>query len=71
MCVASHLAFSLVYTVLLHVVTHFELKPASDDLNVDDETIDPIRGLKDGTALAAAPIKSVARFVPRALKVKA
>lgn len=70
MCVASHLAFTLVYTVLLHLVAHFEIKPASDDLNVDNETIDPIRGLKDGTALAAVPIKSVARFVPRGEKVE-
>lgn len=71
MCVASHLAFTLVYTVLLHLVAHFEITPASDDQNSDDETIDPIRGLKDGTALTATPTKTTARFVPRGETTKA
>lgn len=65
MCVASHLAFNLVYTVLLHLIQHFEIKLATDDLNYDNETIDPIRGLSDPTTLTATPIKHIARFVPR------
>ncbi|KAL1851534.1 hypothetical protein Plec18170_006353 [Paecilomyces lecythidis] len=68
MCVASHLAFSLVYTVLLHLIAHFEIKPASGDVNENNSTIDPILGLKDPTALTASPINSTARFIPRSEK---
>lgn len=63
MCIASHLAFRLVYTVLLHLLVEFEIRPASSD--GDSSTIDPIRGLKDQTALTAVPVASKARFVRR------
>lgn len=69
MCVASHLAFSLVYTVLLHLIVHFEIKPASGDVNENNSTVDPILGLKDPTALTASPINSTARFIPRSEKL--
>ncbi|KAL1984146.1 hypothetical protein VTN96DRAFT_9451 [Rasamsonia emersonii] len=66
MCVASHLASRLVYTVLLHLLAEFEIRPASSDgdgkPDPHSSTIDPIRGLKDPTALTAVPVASKARM---------
>ncbi|KKA22476.1 hypothetical protein T310_3474 [Rasamsonia emersonii CBS 393.64] len=74
MCVASHLASRLVYTVLLHLLAEFEIRPASSDgdgkPDPHSSTIDPIRGLKDPTALTAVPVASKARFVPRGRSVR-
>lgn len=67
MCVASHLASSLVYTVLLHLLAHFEVRPAAQDT---DATIDPVKGLADPTALTLFPRSSRARFILRRGKLQ-
>ncbi|KAL2216045.1 cytochrome P450 [Thermoascus aurantiacus ATCC 26904] len=54
MCVASHLASSLLYTVLLHLLAHFEVRPAAQDT---DATIDPVKGLADPTALCFRAVR--------------
>lgn len=62
MCVASHLAHSLAYTVLLHLLAHFEIQPVALDT---EATVDPVRGLLDPTALTVFPRGSKARLIPR------
>ncbi|KAL4860985.1 hypothetical protein BDV12DRAFT_191377 [Aspergillus spectabilis] len=62
MCVATHLATRLVYTVLYHTLANFEIHPASD---ADSEEWDAVKGLKDPTALNASPRGNKARFVER------
>ncbi|BCS17641.1 uncharacterized protein APUU_10469A [Aspergillus puulaauensis] len=62
MCVASHLATRLVYTVLYHTIANFEIHPASD---AAEDEVDAVKGIKDPTALSANPRGSRARFVTR------
>ncbi|KAL4781548.1 cytochrome P450 [Aspergillus varians] len=62
MCVASHLATRLVYTVLYHTIANFKIHPAEDA--VEDEA-DPVKGIKDPTGLGSSPKGNKARFVAR------
>ncbi|KAL4876205.1 cytochrome P450 [Aspergillus karnatakaensis] len=66
MCVATHLATRLVYTVLYHTLANFEIQPASDAQSWE---WDAIKGLKDPTALNASPAATRARFVKREMRV--
>ncbi|KAL4962463.1 cytochrome P450 [Aspergillus stella-maris] len=64
MCVASHLATRLVYTVLYHAIARFEIRPAEGQ---DESEADPIKGIRDPTALSASPRGGRVRFVPRGM----
>ena len=63
MCVASHVATKAIYTVLLHLIAHFEIFPAEDSLNAS--AIDPLDGLLVKENPQAQPRASHVRFVPR------
>ncbi|KAF7594580.1 hypothetical protein BBP40_008847 [Aspergillus hancockii] len=65
MCIASHLASRLVYSVIYHLIASFEIRPVAGET---DEIFDPIQGLKDPTSMAAEPRGSEAKFIPRIAK---
>ncbi|KAI9038217.1 cytochrome P450 [Aspergillus affinis] len=62
MCIASHLAFRLVYTAVFHLIATFEIHPVDGQ---DKEAADPIRGIKDPTSITAVPKAEKARLVAR------
>jgi len=63
MCVASHVATKAIYTVLFHIIAHFELFPAGN--SEDPSAIDPLEGLLVKENPQAQPRASTVRFVPR------
>ena len=62
MCIASHLAFRLVYTAVLHLIATFEIHPVRGQ---SKDAADPIAGLKDPTSITAVPKAEMARLVAR------
>lgn len=63
MCVASHVATKAIYTVLLHVIAHFEIHPTDDSL--DPSSYDPLDGLLAKENPQAQPRARMVEFVPR------
>lgn len=63
MCVASHVASKALYTVLLHLVAHFEILPAGD--GPDTVAWDPLEGLLSKGNHQAAPAATYVRLVAR------
>ncbi|KAJ5895503.1 hypothetical protein N7495_007194 [Penicillium taxi] len=62
MCIATHLATRLIYTVIYHTIANFEIHPA---LNATADEWDSVQGLKDPNALSSSPRASKARFTER------
>ncbi|KAH8430921.1 uncharacterized protein LDX57_008585 [Aspergillus melleus] len=62
MCIASHLAFRLVYTAVFHLIATFEIYPVDGQ---GKDAADPIRGIKDPTSITAVPKAGKARMVAR------
>ncbi|KAI1073825.1 cytochrome P450 [Whalleya microplaca] len=63
MCVASHVATKALYTVFLHLISHFEILPA--EVTTDPIEADPIEGLLMRENPIAGPRAKTVRFVPR------
>lgn len=63
MCVASHVATKALYTVFLHIISHFQILPADDTL--DPIVADPIEGLLVRENPIAGPKAKTVRFVLR------
>jgi 3-hydroxyphenylacetate 6-hydroxylase len=63
MCVASHVSHNALYTVYLHLLAHFEIRPVEGETS--ESAIDPLESLKDVEGTAATPRKFKARFIPR------
>ncbi|KAI1255215.1 hypothetical protein MGN70_003279 [Eutypa lata] len=63
MCVASHVATKALYTVFLHIISHFQILPADDTL--DPIVADPIEGLLVRENPIAGPEAKTVRFVLR------
>ncbi|PLB49817.1 cytochrome P450 [Aspergillus steynii IBT 23096] len=64
MCIASHLAFRLVYTAIFHLIATFEIHPMHGQ---SKDAADPVVGLKDPTSITAVPRAEKARLVAREL----
>jgi 3-hydroxyphenylacetate 6-hydroxylase len=68
MCIANHLAHKALYTAFLHLIAHFEILPATE--NIDDPyVIDPLEGLLQKESFVATPRNCAARLVPRDISV--
>ena len=65
MCVASHLATKALYSVLLHLIAHFQVIPVEEKPTL--EAIDPLRGLLALEKPQAQPKIRTVRFVPRSV----
>ena len=63
MCVASHVASKALYTVFLHLITHFQILPA--DGVAQDSAWNPLDGLLTKGNHQAAPAETKVRLVPR------
>ncbi|KAK7757796.1 hypothetical protein SLS62_000174 [Diatrype stigma] len=63
MCVASHVATKALYTVFLHIISHFQILPAKETM--DPIVADPIEGLLVRENPIAGPKARLVRFVPR------
>ena len=57
-----HLAFRLVYTVLLQLIATFEIQPATGQSR---DASDPLKGLLDAKSLKIEPADTRARFIRR------
>jgi phenylacetate 2-hydroxylase/3-hydroxyphenylacetate 6-hydroxylase len=66
MCVASHIASRALYTVILHLVTHFQILPAQE--TSDPTAWDPLEGLLSKGNHQAAPAATKVKLVPRHLE---
>ncbi|CAI6088004.1 unnamed protein product [Clonostachys chloroleuca] len=64
MCIANHLAHKALYTAFLHLISHFQVLPAVNNLN-DPTTIDPLEGLLDKESFVATPKTQFVRLIPR------
>uniref|UniRef100_A0A8H7N1A1 3-hydroxyphenylacetate 6-hydroxylase n=1 Tax=Bionectria ochroleuca TaxID=29856 RepID=A0A8H7N1A1_BIOOC len=64
MCIANHLAHKALYTAFLHLISHFKVLPAVNNLN-DPTTIDPLEGLLDKESFVATPKTQFVRLIPR------
>lgn len=63
MCVASHVSHNALYTVYLHLIAHFEIRPVEGQTSAS--AIDPLESLKDVEGTAATPSNFKVRFIPR------
>jgi 3-hydroxyphenylacetate 6-hydroxylase len=63
MCVATYISHNVLYTVYLHLLAHFEIRPV--DGETSESAIDPLESLKGVEGTAATPRKFKARFTPR------
>lgn len=63
MCVASHVATKAIYTVLFHLIAHFQIFPCED--SVDPSAFDPLQGLFAKENPQAQPKARMVKFVPR------
>lgn len=66
MCVASHVASKALYTVIVHLVGHFEILPAE---GAPTTAIDPIDGLLTQGNHQAAPAATYVKLRPRNLSL--